>query len=333
MASFGKVLDLLDDRYLELQDVIGNVEPLPTLVPYEEYKQNVLVYRMDTNHEIFLGLIQDFTARRAHETGKELWTWCVQWEVDDSSSAQQPSSPKKLRLDVQQKEALSNAPPTSRQAPAITIFERRTLDAALMLEEDMLRILIDIVQVASALVPNFIEFLYRWIDYYEGDGKALKAALKWEIPSLWDFEYHPLVLRSDTGQESGTGMGGAAELRQSSPTKKMHARLKPDVAAIERQIFYTEESERLQYREVKYGTMLHASNPVNVRSTFFLKPASPFARSTTTRNCKLPIPKQHPKPVKRRVCETTRKTPGLRRPSSSSRRSRSSSAKSLLATN
>lgn len=75
MASFGKVLDLFDDRYLELQDVVGNVEPLPTLVPYEEYNQNVLVYRMDTNHEIFLGLIQDFTMRRAHETGKELWTW------------------------------------------------------------------------------------------------------------------------------------------------------------------------------------------------------------------------------------------------------------------
>ncbi|KAJ4338206.1 hypothetical protein N0V95_008121, partial [Ascochyta clinopodiicola] len=266
MASFGKVLDLLDDRYLELQDITGNVEPLPTLVPYEEYSQNVHVYRMDTNHEIFMGLIQDFTMRRALEMGKELWTWCVQWEVDHSSH---PSLPKKVRLDAQRAQ---NTPQTPRQAPALTIFERRTLDGALMLEEDMLRILIDIVQVASALVPNFIEFLYRWVDYYEGDGKALKAALRWEIPSLWDFEYHPLVLPPDEGKESEKGIeakvkpGGqqeeraqsascsrADELRQSSPTKKMHARPKPDLAAIELRTFYAEESERLQYREVKYG--------------------------------------------------------------------------------
>ncbi|XPT00605.1 hypothetical protein M3J09_009756 [Ascochyta lentis] len=272
MASFGKVLDLLDDRYLELQDVTGNVEPLPTLVPYEEYVENVHVYRMDTNHEIFMGLIQDFTVRRAHETGKELWTWFVQWEVDNSSPTRQSSSPKKPRLDAQQALALSNTPQTPRQAPALTIFERRTLDGALMLEEEMLRILIDIVQVASALVPNFIEFLYRWIDYYEGDGKALKAALRWEIPSLWDFEYHPLVLPPDMRKESGTENGddvqpggqqekrarsvnhnNTAELRQSSPTRKMHARPKPDLAAIELRTFYAEESERLQYREVKYG--------------------------------------------------------------------------------
>ena len=271
MASHGKVLDLLDDRYLDLQDVAGNVEPLPTLVPYENYTQNALVYRMDTNHEIFLSLIQDFTYRRAHEVRKELWTWLVQWEVDNSPLVQQPSSPKKLRLGAQQGNALFRVPTTPRKSPALTIFERRTLDGALMLEEDMLRILIDIVQVASSLVPNFIEFLYRWIDYYEGDGKALKAALRWEIPSLWDFEYHPLVLPKDkedensardgSGQSAGEREGRpgfvsaseAAELRQSSPTKKMHARSKPDLAAIELKTFYTEESERLQYREVKFG--------------------------------------------------------------------------------
>ncbi|KAF1928565.1 uncharacterized protein M421DRAFT_62859 [Didymella exigua CBS 183.55] len=271
MTSHGKVLDLLDDRYLDLKDVIGNVEPLPTLVPYEDYAQNVLVYRMDTDHEIFLGLIQDFTFRRAYEVRKELWTWLVQWEVDNSPPVQQPSTAKKVRLDSQQVNTLFKVPPTPRKSPALTIFERRTLDGALMLEEDMLRILIDIVQVASSLVPNFIEFLYRWVDYYEGDGKALKAALRWEIPSLWDFEYHPLVLPRD--EEKDDGMGGgivrasgeredrarsvsaskAAELRQSSPTKKMHAQPKPDLAAIELQTFYTEESERLQYREVKFG--------------------------------------------------------------------------------
>ena len=271
MASHGKVLDLLDDRYLDIQDVIGNVEPQPTLVPYENYTQNVLVYRMDANHEIFMGLVQDFTFRRAHEVRKELWTWLVQWEVDRSPPVQQSSSPKKLRLGAQQCNALFGAPTTPRKLPALTIFERRTLDGALLLEEDMLRILVDIVQVASSLVPNFIEFLYRWIDYYEGDGKALKAALRWEIPSLWDFEYHPLVLPKDkegeTSAKDGSGQTGgdregrtrslsaseAVELKQSSRTKKTHERPKPDLAAFELQTFYTEESERLQYREVKFG--------------------------------------------------------------------------------
>lgn len=259
MASYGKVLDLLDGRYLDLQDVIGNVEPLPTLVPYENYAQNVLVYRMDTSHEVFLGLIQDFTYRRAHELQEELWTWLVQWEVNRSPPVQQPLPPKKLRLEMQQAATLFKEPSTPRKLHALTIFERRTFDGALMLEEDMLRILIDIVQVASSLVPNFIEFLYRWIDYYEGDGKALKAALRWEIPSLWDFEYHPLLLTRDGDKERkeqpmSVSASRAAELRHSSPTKKMHARPKPDVAAIELQTFYVEESERLQYREVKFGT-------------------------------------------------------------------------------
>ena len=192
----------------------------------------------------------------------------MQWEVDYSPSLQQSSSPKKARLDVQE----ANAPVTPRQAPAITIFERRTLDGALMLEEEMLRILIDIVQVASALVPNFIEFLYRWVDYYEGDGKALKAALRWEIPSLWDFECHPLVLPPELGkgfetkkkdgphsrekQEDKAGHTNhskTAEPRQCPTTKKTNTRSKPDLAVIELRTCYTEESERLQYREVKYG--------------------------------------------------------------------------------
>lgn len=264
MASFGKVLDLLDDRYLGLQDVIGNVEPLPTLVPYEEYTQSIHVYRMDTGHEIFMGLIQDFTMRQAHETCTELWTWLVQWTVDDSILAQKSSSPKKVRLDAQDEGSLSKAPLLPHQAPALTMFERRTLDGALMLEEEMLRILIDIVQVTSSLVPNFVEFLYRWIDYYEGDGKALKAALRWEIPSLWDFEYHPLVLprgkapgiawHATSGEKNGhVGSSTAAELRQSSLTTKTQIRPKPDLAAMELCTFHSEESERLQYREVKFG--------------------------------------------------------------------------------
>ncbi|KAH7389416.1 hypothetical protein DE146DRAFT_767682 [Phaeosphaeria sp. MPI-PUGE-AT-0046c] len=256
MASFGKVLDLLDERYLNLQDVYGNVEPLPSLVPYDDYTQTILVYRMDTNHELFMGLLHDFTARMSQQLSQELWTWFVQWEVD----ADRPPapSPKKIRL----------------YGPIIDIFERCVLDSKLFEREEMLRILIDIVQVESSIVPNFIEFLYRWIDFYEGDGKALKAALKWEIPSLWDFEYHPLLLPEDLKKTNerhklmeaeerklmlaNAGQGGHVDkatvadsterLAEASPTKKM--REKPDLAAIERQ---TEASERLQYREVKYG--------------------------------------------------------------------------------
>lgn len=275
MASFGKVLDLLDERYLHLQDVYGNVELLPTLVPYKYYTRNVLVYRMDTEHELFMALLHEFTARAAQQTQKELWTWFVQWDVDSSGLMQSnsaPSSSKKARFDVTPANTQLASQKAKRRAPIIDIFRRQVIPPSMTKHEDMLRILTDIVQVDSTLVPNFIEFLYRWIDYYEGDGTALKAALNWEIPSLWDFEYHPLVIpeeaRRKVGNESPqtslhteTGSGDeiemdddasrdkrTEELIQSSPTKKM--REKPNLAAIERQ---TEESERLQYREVKYG--------------------------------------------------------------------------------
>jgi hypothetical protein len=268
MASYGKVFDLFNNRNLELQDVIGNVEPLPSLVPYEEYEQSVIVYRMDTDHEVFMALIQDFTERKARATGKELWTWYVQWDVDETAPSPPvalPSSPKKPRLSLGQPKSPNNA----QNGPRMTA-QRRIIAADLMREEDMLRILLDVVQVESTIVPNFIEFLYRWVDFYEGDGKALKAALRGEIPSLWDFEYHPLVLpqdakeaaekaradesdddESDDSDEAGSKTpkrSGAEDLAQGSPTKKM--REKPDLAAIEEQ---AEESERLQYREVHYG--------------------------------------------------------------------------------
>lgn len=264
MASFGKILNLLDNRYLDVQDVTGRVEPLPTLVPYDEYTQNVLVYRMDTNHEIYMALMQDFTDRTARAAGKELWTWCVQWEVKEepcNGLTVSAPSPKRPRLDLGPLEPFDNAQQPHWRAPRIDIFERRVIDPELMQEEDVLRILIDIVQVDSTIVPNFIEFLYRWIDFYDGDGKALKAALRHEIPSLWDFEYHPLVLPEDlkkrvneeeqaaqTKTHKAPEDSKAEELAQGSPTKKMRER--PDLAAMERQ---TEESERLQYREVKYG--------------------------------------------------------------------------------
>lgn len=239
MASHGIVYDLFDDRYLELQDVAGIVESLPTLVPYEQYSEHMLVYRMNTGPELFMALLQDFTRRRSVETRKELWTWCVQWKVDEAATHQQvtpPHSPKKPRL---------AAPPIKGRV--------REINPQLMVQREILRILLDILQVGSHVVPNFIEFLYRMIDYYEGDGKALKAALHKEIPSLWAFDYHPLIFprdvkKIDEGMNSKSNIEGAEGLAQTSQTRIN--REKPDLAALHRKV---EESERLQYREVHFG--------------------------------------------------------------------------------
>lgn len=273
MASFGQVLDLLDGRYLNLHDVVGNVEPMPTLVPYNEWGQAVLVLRMDTHHELFMALMHEFTERMAHESRQELWTWLVQWEVescDDSQLKVEAPSPKKPRLQTDEHNTELARPEPRSQAPIVDIFERCIIKPELMQEEDVLRILLDIVQADSRYVPNFIEFLYRWVDFYEGDGTALKAALKWEIPSLWDFEHHPVMIPEDIRKQTekykaekekdneklkaqeqdgmSVNTSYAQDLAHGSSTKKM--RQKPDLAAFERQVL---ESERLQYREVKYG--------------------------------------------------------------------------------
>ncbi|KAI4932831.1 hypothetical protein J4E85_003232 [Alternaria conjuncta] len=247
MASHGKVMDLFDERYLELQDVIGNVEPPPTLVPYEQYKAHAITYRMDTNHDVFFALLQDFTERKALETGKELWTWCVQWEVSQTAARQSlaaSQSAKRPRLDLDPPKPASNAPPMTLHA--------RCIDPDLLHEDDMLRILVDIVQVDSTVVPNFIEFLYRWIDFYEGDGKALKAALHGEIPSLWDFEYHPFLVTQEAKKEINQARGVAQDSGKDGQggDTTIQMRQKPDLAALERK---TEESERLKYREVHFG--------------------------------------------------------------------------------
>jgi hypothetical protein len=268
MSMRNKVLDLLDDRYLNLPDVTDKLEPLPALVPFDKYNNNVVVYRTETSHEITMGVIQNLTARMAFESGEEVWTWCTQWEVNGDPASQIPRPLKKPRVDFR-----ANAQIKQHQSSIKPILERRILDPALMREEDMLRILIDIVQVDSSLVPNFIEFLYRWVDFYEGDGMALKAALKREIPSLWDFEYHPLQLPPDMqkiasvdlddlqsldgdedAEEAANLSEREEELAQGSPTKKM--RSKPNLALLERQTMQNEESERLQYREVRYGLEL-----------------------------------------------------------------------------
>jgi hypothetical protein len=244
MASHGKVLDLLDERYFKLQDVVGNVAPFPLLLPYEEYCQNILVYRMETKHDIFIGQIQDFTDRLARQSGRELWSWFVQWEVE-----QQPARPVQPLTPLLKKPRISAVPHmpstvlttlsnskdqasqsvSTHQSPAYTTVERRRMDPEFLKEEDMLRLLLDIVQVESKLVPNFIEFLYQYIDDFEGDGYALKCAMRHEIPSLWYFEGHPTIIEE---------------------VKKAYAK-----ASIVRRkdVVLEEESERLQYREKKFG--------------------------------------------------------------------------------
>ncbi|KAH4928124.1 hypothetical protein HBI79_134220 [Parastagonospora nodorum] len=273
MSTFGFVPDLLDERYLgRVRDVVGNVEPMPKLVPYDEYKQAVIVYRMDSEHDKFLFQIQEYTKLMSELLGKELWTYYVQWEVDNSNSVPIPT-PKKPRLQIPQHEPPAPEDQTPRRKPIIDQVDRAIIDPELIQEEEMLRVLINIVQVESSMVPNVVEWLYRWIDYLEGDGKALKAALKWEIPSLWDFDHHPLVvsgemkrrleaMNTEMSQEkdaikanvkdgNGTALNKARELMQGSPTKKM--REKPSLAALEQKI---EDNERLKYREVRYGIRL-----------------------------------------------------------------------------
>ncbi|OAG07607.1 uncharacterized protein CC84DRAFT_1205041 [Paraphaeosphaeria sporulosa] len=252
MASHGK-------------DVYGHVEPFPSLVPYEQYQETILVYRIDTNHEVYMALLQEFTdrfARSEQPERREAWTWCVQWEVEKpTDDAPHTPAAKKQRLDAHSDVAQNNG--FAQRKPVYTKIERRLLHPELFQEEDMLRILIDIVQVDSKLVPNYIEFLYQWVDYYEGGGRALKAALRMEIPSLWLFEYHPLPLYDSSGKdkdrESDSSVDGE-EIIESvddfrKTTREMGERLKrpKKPLALEEMERMTEQSERLEYREVKFG--------------------------------------------------------------------------------
>jgi len=234
-SSHRLVCDLLDERYFDnLQDVIGNVVPIPTLVPYHKYEQNVIVYRTVADHTKFMAMIQNFCDRTARQYGRELWSWAVQWDVEDlpvvQTSGVTPAF-KKLRLETPTTAACST-PRARARNPHYTVLHRK-LDPELMKEEDMLRITIDIVQIKPHLVPNFIEFLYRWIDFYEGDGTALKLAMHEEIPSLWDFEHNPVVL-----------------LKPEDKNGNNTERRKPDLKAFEE---LAAKSERLQYKEARFG--------------------------------------------------------------------------------
>ena len=236
-SSHRLVCDLLDERYFDnLQDVMGNVEPIPTLVPYDKYEQNVIVYRTVADHTKFMAMIQNFCNRTARQYGRELWSWAVQWEVEDSLAVQASGATpafKKLRLEAPNTATFLAPRPTPPARKAHYTVSHRKLDPELMKEEDMLRITIDIVQIKSALVPNFIEFLYRWIDFYEGDGTALKLAMHEEIPSLWDFEHTPLVIVKP-------------EDKDFNETE----RRKPDLKVFEE---LAAKSERLQYKEARFG--------------------------------------------------------------------------------
>ena len=241
MATNGKVLNLLDEGYLKLQDVYGNVEPFPALVPYPEYEKSVLVYKTEADHHVFLGQIQDFTDRISRQTGKELWTWLVQWEVAVGTTLHQASSPRKrmrlwddsLPAPVQPQERLTPVPAQSRKTSQSTM-QHRCFNRELLQEQPILATLLTIAQTPNDRVPNAVESLYQLIDYYEGDGRALKCAVREEIPSLWDFEHHPALMRS---------LQTERDRKMKIPIESLRMGLDQNA----------KESERLSYKERKPG--------------------------------------------------------------------------------
>ncbi|KAF2013861.1 hypothetical protein BU24DRAFT_248834 [Aaosphaeria arxii CBS 175.79] len=241
MAYHGKVLDLFQDKYLRLQDVKGDVAPFPGLVPYEDCSDNIIVYKMDAPTCVFLALTQDFTDRISRKIERELWTWVVQWKVGhpNANTPGLSDRTKKMRLDS----------PT-KLSP--TFGAQRLLSNDLIQEEDLLRILLDIVQCHASMLPNYIEFLYRWIDTYEGDGYALQCAIRDEIPNLWDFERHPVEIPQQKGGGTSRNNGDGQESGRNDLED------------------WAEESERLRYREVKYGLRVGTDSPGLVRPLFNL---------------------------------------------------------------
>ncbi|KAH7125780.1 hypothetical protein B0J11DRAFT_606312, partial [Dendryphion nanum] len=187
MAMAGTISNLFTDlsQLENFEDVTGDVEPFPTLVPYEEFPSNVLSYKMMQKEDVVMALLQNNTDQFARIHERETWTWVVQWQVDPPSTIQNLIAPKAIKL---------------RQAPKPI---RRWFRVSMLNDEDALRSLLDIIHARSDVVPNCIEFFYRWIDILGEDGYALQCALRDEIPSLWDFEQHPYSSQEDEPKEYG----------------------------------------------------------------------------------------------------------------------------------
>jgi hypothetical protein len=193
MSSYGVVRDLFDDGYLQLEDIVHNVQPFPTLVPYDDYDHTILVYKTEADLDVVMGQIQSFTDRVAQGYKKELWTWVVQLKVDDLPPAH---SAKKLRLTPSYPSSMPEQPwrsaPLSERKPGYMTAGRRTFDGSLLQQDLLLRALFNILGARQEWVPNLVEFLYQFLDAQCGDGYGLLCAAKREIPSLNDFERQPV---------------------------------------------------------------------------------------------------------------------------------------------
>ncbi|KAF2741988.1 hypothetical protein M011DRAFT_482044 [Sporormia fimetaria CBS 119925] len=199
MAAHGRVLDLFDEAsFPRLRDVTGNIRDFPELVPYEEYRCPIRLYKMDSDHNHFQDHLQHRTDLYAHQLRQELWTWLVQWKLDtDVDNVRleprlQSRNPTLWTQDDQNALSKSLARDEDRLGRLPPKGLRNTyLDDDLKREEPVMRVMLQIVQTDAQLVPNFIDLLYQVIDWLGGDGCAARCALNNEIPTLAEFEQRP----------------------------------------------------------------------------------------------------------------------------------------------
>ncbi|KAF2662338.1 hypothetical protein K491DRAFT_686819 [Lophiostoma macrostomum CBS 122681] len=215
MSSYGVVRDLFDEGYLKLEDIVHNVQPFPTLVPYDEYNDTILVYKTESDLDVVLGQIQSFTDRVAQGYKKELWTWVVQLKVDDTHTVQ---AAKKARLTPSYPSSIPSQPlrttlPLGRK-PGYMTATRRTFDGSLLQEIMLLRTLFSILAGPADEIPNFIEFLYQYLDSQCGDGYGLLCATRREIPSLNDFDHQPVARECETILPQPTIVSGREEYQE-----------------------------------------------------------------------------------------------------------------------
>ncbi|KAF2004964.1 hypothetical protein P154DRAFT_585230 [Amniculicola lignicola CBS 123094] len=236
MAAFGRILDLFDSGQLRVQDVRENVKPFPVLIPQEDYGRDILVYRLTQSHDVWVGLFQHITDQHARRTGKETWSWLIQWESSPAKDHDGPPLAKKsrkggyrMKYNLHSLFGLTPAPKATGLLPkpkTITMsVDPRRFDPTLLENREILRCLLEIVQCDSKVLPNYVEELYRLLDQYKRSGYALECAVLKEIPSLWLFEGHPVPLAKTTKQREDQ-----TEIHSSK-----------------------EQSQRLQYGEVKQG--------------------------------------------------------------------------------